>query len=126
MSDYSIHFHTLAGKWSLAASVDTFLHGLAACIKDALVAYEVPGSLNGAIDLAIQVDLRVQARLGEKRKDEAPSGGRRFPATPQPAALSREEGPLQLGRTSFTGKGAQVLPPVQPFASTVVDRATSW
>ncbi|TWW74416.1 hypothetical protein D4764_14G0004190, partial [Takifugu flavidus] len=70
VSDYSIDFRTLASrsKWSPAALVYTFLHGLAAYIKDALVAYEVPGSLDGAIELAIWVDLRVQARLREKRQ----------------------------------------------------------
>lgn len=44
-------------KWSLATLVDTFLHRLAAYIKDALVLI----SLCGAIDLAIRVDLQVQA-----------------------------------------------------------------
>ncbi|TWW57308.1 hypothetical protein D4764_07G0000270 [Takifugu flavidus] len=66
------------GEWSPAALMDTFLHGLAAHIKDAMVAYDVPSSLDGAIDLATRVDLRVQAR--------------------------REEEPMQLGRTSLTGE----------------------
>lgn len=46
--------------------VGSFLHGLAAHIKDALVAYDVPSSLDGAIDLAIWVDLRVQACRRER------------------------------------------------------------
>lgn len=46
--------------------VDTFLHGLAAHIKDALVAYDVPSLLDKAIDLAIRVDLRVQAHWRER------------------------------------------------------------
>lgn len=106
MSDYSIDFHTLASRsqWSLAALLDTSLHRLAAHIKDALVAYDIPSSLDGAIDLAILVDLRAQSCQQEilqlrhlEVSDELP-----VEAAPRPAAPFGEEEPLQLGRTSLT------------------------
>lgn len=64
VSDNSIDFRTVASRsqWSPVTLVDTFLHGLAAHIKDAMVAYDIPSSLDGTIDLAIRVDLKVQAR----------------------------------------------------------------
>ncbi|TWW74436.1 Retrovirus-related Pol polyprotein from transposon opus [Takifugu flavidus] len=72
MSDYSIDFCTLASwsQWSPAALVDTFLHGLAAHIKDAMVAYDVPSSLDGAIDLATRVDLRVRLVGGRELRGD--------------------------------------------------------
>lgn len=39
--------------------LDTFLHGLADYIKDELVSYEVPWMLDGVIELAIRIDLRI-------------------------------------------------------------------
>ncbi|TWW62655.1 hypothetical protein D4764_04G0013020 [Takifugu flavidus] len=108
VSDYSIDFCTLASRsqWSPAALVDTFLHGLAAHIKDAMVAYDVPSSLDGAIDLATRVDLRVQARRRERalRRRFAEAGELSTGVPPQPAASSRKEEPVQLGHTSLTGE----------------------
>lgn len=70
------------------------------------MAYGVPSWLDGAIDLAIRVDLQVQARQQERLQmrhlavaDEFPMG-----VVPRPAALSGEEEPMQLGCTSLTGE----------------------
>lgn len=48
-------------SWNSAALVDAFFYGLAEYIKDELVSHEVPSTLDGVIELAIQIDLRVHA-----------------------------------------------------------------
>ncbi len=64
VADYSIDFRTRASlsSWNSAALVDAFLHCLADCIKEELVSPEVPSTLDGVIELAIRIDLRIQAR----------------------------------------------------------------
>lgn len=108
MSDYSIDFCTLASwtQLSPAALVDTFLHGLAAHIKDALVAYDVPSFLDRAIDLAIWVDLRVQDRRRERHQMRHLVMLGEFPMEPPPlpAASAAGEEPMQRGSTSLTGE----------------------
>lgn len=61
--DYAVEFWNVASRssWPVAPLANAFLHGLADYIKDVLFAYEIPASLDGVIDLAIQVDLSMQA-----------------------------------------------------------------
>lgn len=98
--------HNLEFSMSPYTLYDTFLHGLAAHLKDALADYEVPSSLDGAIDLAIRVDLWVQACLREKRqtRDLVVAGEVPTEAAPWPEAPSGEEEPIQLGSTLLTGE----------------------
>ncbi len=57
VSDYSIDFHTQACRshWNVPALCDAFLHGLADYIKDELVSYDLPTTLDEIIRLATQV-----------------------------------------------------------------------
>ena len=110
VADYSIHFRTQASssEWNQAALCDAFLMGLADYIKDGLISYELPTTLDGIIELASRIDRRIQARQREKHQGLA---GRRQPA-PSPAASgvsmlsgSRSSGepePMQVGRASLT------------------------
>lgn len=61
--DYTVDFRILASQssWPSVSLDDTLLHELADRIKDLLIAYEKPTSPDGVIDLAIQVDQRMQA-----------------------------------------------------------------
>lgn len=53
--DYAVEFRTVASQsgWPEAPLADAFLHGLADYIKDLLIAYGWPTSLDGVIELAI-------------------------------------------------------------------------
>ena len=110
VADYSIHFRTRASssEWNQAAQCDAFLMGLADYIKDELISYDLPTTLDGIIELASRIDRRIQARQREKHQGLA---GRRQPA-PSPAASgipmlsggqsSGEHEPMQIGRASLT------------------------
>ena len=110
VADYSIHFRTRASssEWNQAAQCDAFLMGLADYIKDELISYDLPTTLDGIIELASRIDRPIQARQQEKHQGLA---GRRQPA-PSPAASgvsmlsgSRSSGepePMQVGRASLT------------------------
>ncbi|TWW58466.1 hypothetical protein D4764_07G0011850 [Takifugu flavidus] len=80
IADYAIDFRTRArlSDWNPAAQCDAFLNGLAPYIKDALVPFDLPPSLDGLINLTSRLDRRVQARRRELRQGEAEH---RLPAT---------------------------------------------
>lgn len=107
VADYSIDFRTKArqSRWNSEALVDAFLHGLADYIKDGLVSHPVPPTLDGVIGLAIQIDLRFQARRRERRQGPSQRqpifqtrGGASHSCESPPA----EPEPMQLGRASLT------------------------
>ena len=110
VADYSIHFRTQASssEWNQAAQCDAFLMGLADYIKDELISYDLPTTVDGIIELASRIDRRIQTRQREKHQGLA---GRRQPA-PSPAAsdvsmlsgcrYSGEPEPMQVGRASLT------------------------
>lgn len=52
---YAVDFWILASRssWASTSLTEVFLHGMADCIKDLLIAYEIPTSLDGMKDLAI-------------------------------------------------------------------------
>lgn len=60
---YTEKFQTLAylNEWPAASFMYGFLQGLVDYTKSMLVAYERPMSLDGAIELAIQLEWQVQA-----------------------------------------------------------------
>lgn len=103
MADFAIDFRTLANQseWNPAALVDAFLHGLADYIKDALVAYDLPLTLDEVIKLAVRLDLRVQARRRERRQG-ALTAGREEARPPLPTSGEAEPEPMQLGRTTLS------------------------
>ncbi|TWW79641.1 Retrotransposon-like protein 1 [Takifugu flavidus] len=116
VADYSIDFRTKArlSDWNLAALRDAFLHGLAEYIKDELVSYPLPATLDELIELSTRLDLRVRARRRERRQNPAlytaahrlnfPSASAPpSPATPVPA----DPEPMQLGRTRLTPEERQ-------------------
>ena len=71
VTDYAIDFRTKAPMcdWNPAALRDVFMRGLAGYLKDELVAYEMPSTLEGLIELATRLDLRSQARRRERRSE---------------------------------------------------------
>lgn len=70
MADFAIEFHTLASQstWNSPALISLFVQGLVDHVKDALVVHETPDTLDGVIDLAIRIDLQLQARRRERRR----------------------------------------------------------
>ncbi|KAM7378680.1 hypothetical protein PAMP_004286 [Pampus punctatissimus] len=114
VADFSIDFRTRARQscWNESALRDLFLHSLADYIKDELVSHEPPSTLDGMIELAIRVDLRIQARRRERRWGTAsgnpPTQHQETNSDPGAAAFagSQAEGPepMQLGCTSLSPK----------------------
>ena len=70
IADYSIDFRTRVhrSEWNVAAQCDAFLVGLEDYVKDRLVSYELPRSLDELIELSTRVDGRIQGRRREKRQ----------------------------------------------------------
>lgn len=64
VADYSIDIRTKAcqSDWNLAALRYAFLHGLAEYIKDKLVSYPLPATLDELIELSTRLDLHIRAR----------------------------------------------------------------
>ena len=110
VADYSIHFRTQASssEWNQAAQCDAFLMGVADYIKDELISYELPTTLDGIIELASRIDRRIQARQQEKhlgltgRRQLAPSPAASGVSTPSGSRSSGEPEPMQVGRASLT------------------------
>ncbi len=119
VSDYSNDFCTQArrSKWNVSALCDAFLHGLADYIKDELVSYELPTTLDEIIGLATWVDHRIQARRQERRQGASGHHALSRPreaATPALSARPAEqptEGlePMQVGCSVHGGMPASLL-----------------
>ena len=105
VADFSIDFRTRArqSNWNESALRDSFLHSLADYIKDELVSHDLPSTLDGVIERAIRVDLRIQARRRERRRGTA-SGN--------PPVRLRETASAP-GAASFAGPPAEVSEPMQ-------------
>lgn len=69
-ADYALEFRVRArqSNWNAAAQNDAFLRGLADYLKDELVSFELPASLDGLIDLVLRLDQRIQSRRRERRR----------------------------------------------------------
>ena len=108
--DYAIGFRTRGrlSNWNSEAQCDAYLRGLAAYIKDELVSFDLPNSLDGLIELTSRMDRRIQTRRRERRSEgvqhawaprhPGPTGTP--PLTPEPHPAGDE--PMQVGRTSLT------------------------
>lgn len=101
--DFAIEFRTLAADsgWNHLALIDTFLHGLAAKIKDQLISLDIPDDLNGVIAWANKTDRRIhdRANLSMELKfllSQSPSSvlSKTCPVNDNDTAE-----PMQLGRT---------------------------
>ncbi|TWW57322.1 Retrotransposon-derived protein PEG10 [Takifugu flavidus] len=110
IADYAIDFRTRArlSDWNPAAQCYAFLNGLAPYIKDVLVPFDLPPSLDGLINLTSRLDRRVQARRRELRQGEAEHrSSARLRGSPAASNLltgpaSGGAEPMQVGRTSLT------------------------
>lgn len=79
---YAVVFHTLAVQfsWGDSALCTSFLEGLEHYICDEMVGRELPKTLNAAIQLALDIDLRVLSRTSPPRRSH--------PATSAPLSLA--------------------------------------
>lgn len=61
VADCAIDFRTRAceSNWNSASLCEAFLFSLADYIKDELVSHELPSTLDGLIELATRIDLRI-------------------------------------------------------------------
>ena len=108
--DYAIEFRTRSrlSNWNSAAQCDAYLRGLADYIKDELVSFDLPNSLDGLIELTSRMDRRIQTRRRERRSAEVqhawaprrPSLAATPHLTPEPQPGGDE--PMQVGRTNLT------------------------
>ncbi|TKS65266.1 Retrotransposon-like protein 1 [Collichthys lucidus] len=55
-------------KWNTEAQCDAYLQGLEEYVKDELVSYDLPATLDELIELTRRVDRRIQARREERRR----------------------------------------------------------
>lgn len=98
VADYAIDFRTRArlSDWNSAAQCDAFLAGLAEYIKDELVSYDLPSSLDGLIELTSRFDRHIQARRQDRRQGETDRHSSTW-ARGSPAATSVMSGPQPGG-----------------------------
>lgn len=70
VSDYGIRFRTLAASagWNAEAMYDVFFNGLAEEVKDELLPHTLPAGFDDLVDMAIRVDVR----LGQRRRMRKP------------------------------------------------------
>ena len=112
VSDYAIDFRTRArlSNWNTAAQCDAYLNGLAPYVKDELVSFELPCTLDGLIELTTRLDRRIQARRREQRHEgrshQLSTRQHSFSSTLVPSSNFTHGGaePMQVGRTSLTQK----------------------
>lgn len=104
-TDYALEFRVRArrSEWNAAAQVDAFLLGLADYLKDELVSYELPSSLDSLIELVLRLDQRIQGRRRERRWGFAGRSSAPLPFRP-PERVSHQGGepveqeePMQVG-----------------------------
>uniref|UniRef100_A0A3B3I5Q0 Ty3 transposon capsid-like protein domain-containing protein n=1 Tax=Oryzias latipes TaxID=8090 RepID=A0A3B3I5Q0_ORYLA len=120
VADYSVDFRILAMEagWDTRALLEVFYNRLNDSIKDELLHYEKPASLDCLITFSIRIDNCLRERRSTRNYKSLPACPRPTPrpATPpsslSPAdfaahALTPEE-PMQLGRTL---KGTDAVPP---------------
>ena len=71
VAHYAFDFRTQAteSQWNLFALCEAFMFSLADYIKDEMVSYELPTTLDGIIELATLIDLRVCHRTRERRRE---------------------------------------------------------
>lgn len=106
-TDYALEFRVRArqSEWNSAAQNDAFLLGLSDYLKDELVSYELPSSLDGLIELVTRLDQRIQSRRRERRRGFAGHRPASYPCPPPETADHRlgdreeEPKPMQVGRT---------------------------
>ena len=104
VADYSIDFRTRAcqSNWNVEAQCDAYLLDLRSYIKDNLVSYDLPRSLDGLIELTTWLDRRIPGREGFNRRllnqFRSSSEAIAFTAAPQ----GGEPELMQVGRTSLT------------------------
>ena len=118
VTDYAIDFRTEAPMcgWNPATLCDVFMRGLTGYIKDELVAYELPSTLEGLIELATRLNLRILACRRERRSEfqscsalPHSSSHSRSPVTPASSSFAstapvsvEDPEPMQLGRTRLS------------------------
>lgn len=58
VSDFATEFRTLAADsgWNTSALIYTFLNGLSPCMKDQLIALELPEDFDSLITLMMRID----------------------------------------------------------------------
>ncbi|XP_069470136.1 putative zinc finger protein 286B [Ambystoma mexicanum] len=102
MLTYVTRFKQLAKEadWSAEACSTLFRRGLNEDIKDELARVARPGSFQTLMDLAMQIDFRIQERKAEKKKTKVPL--QKIPietsskSDPTPVSVNDPE-PMQLG-----------------------------
>ncbi len=115
VADYSIDFRTRArqSNWNVEAQCDAYLLGLGSYVKDELVSYDLPKSLDGLIELTTQVDRHIQARREERQRegDDRRLLNQSCSSSEATASMTAPQGvepePMQVGRTSLTPEERQ-------------------
>lgn len=119
VADYSIDFRTKARRspWNDQALVDAFLHGLADYVKDGLLPFDRPSTLDDAVALAVKFDHRFQSRRRERGRPKllttsssgsspstsVPTGSRSNQSEPEPMEVGRASLPPEERQRRLTG-----------------------
>ncbi|XP_077940507.1 uncharacterized protein LOC144384593 [Gasterosteus aculeatus] len=103
----AVDFRTRArqSRWNTEAQCDAYLRGLEDYVKDELVSFDLPTSLDELIELTRRVDRRILARQEERRQGGAGRLQPRRSSPPHQASTLRsgplveDPEPMQLSRT---------------------------
>ncbi|CAI5690006.1 unnamed protein product [Oreochromis niloticus] len=108
MANYSIDFWTLAvqAKWGSEALKAALLNNVNEELKDEIMMWEIPSSLEALMSLCIQVDDRLRARQASRKQQfwELPASREDQPESREARSIREEEGeqPMQLGHSRLS------------------------
>ncbi|KAI4900898.1 hypothetical protein NFI96_007223 [Prochilodus magdalenae] len=100
VADYAIEFRTLAAEsnWNSASLMEAYHQGLSEELKDELAPRDPPSSLEDLIELSLRLD----NRLRERRRSQRSKGGSLTLPTSTHRPDRAEEEPMQLGHTRLS------------------------
>ena len=107
VSDYAIEFHTLAASagWGERELHGAYYNGLSEQLLDELSTCDLPVSLEGLIDLTLQIDARLADRHASRHLQDPESlreGSRTRGQAPSRAVEVPEMEPIQVGHTKLS------------------------
>lgn len=104
VSDYSIQFRTLAvsAGWNAEAMYDVFFNGLSEEVKDELLPHTLPTGFDELVDMAIRVDVRLGQRRRMKTSLAFPRQETRLPTPVSSPVVPDTSEPMQVDRARLS------------------------
>lgn len=109
VTDFAIKFRTLAvsSEWNDSAQRAQFLRGLNEHIQDEIASHDLPGSLEGTIDLALRVEARHRQRRARRSLHHLLSDPSLHVGDDVSSPSISPGEPMQLGRLRLTAEEKQ-------------------